>query len=70
MCGHIYYDSTYPRESNTANGIRENISDNGRVGVGGREVGVEVGRVPVCDLAKKNVTLNTSEKSNDQGMLT
>jgi len=37
----------YPAEANAGDGTREHVSDDGRVAVGGGEVGVELGVVPV-----------------------
>ena len=44
---------SYPWESYASNGIRENISQDGGVGVPSGIIGVKMGAVPVCDLEKQ-----------------
>lgn len=40
----------YPCKSDTADGVTENVRQDGRVGVSGREECIETGTVPVSDL--------------------
>ena len=46
--------TAHPGEANTSYGVREDVSQDGRVRVGSGEVGVKLWAVPVCHLQESN----------------
>jgi len=50
--------NTYPRESETADGIGQHVPQQRRVAVEGREVRVHVWALPMSDLQQKSVGKN------------
>ena len=54
----LWWNMTYPWETNATNGIRQHVAENGGVRVAGWKVGMEPWVLPVCDL-KPNLILVT-----------
>ena len=47
VVGGVLRSNIYPSESDTADGVAQYIGENGRPRVASREIGMEMGRVPV-----------------------
>lgn len=48
--------TSYPRKSDTSNGIGQHATEDGREGIAGGKVGVEAGMLPMCHLDMTMVT--------------